>query len=120
MKQNVWKKCFFGAIGLCLMTQPLVGAEDMSSNKNMMMHQCPMMSHEITADDLLNQMDENDKAAYQKLSPEGKALVLKMANVTKMNNNPMMMMQKCMSMMEMMMSKMNMMDNQNMMHMQNK
>ena len=110
--RNCWKNCFLSAVGLSLVVLPLSGAEEMSSNKNMMMHPCPMMSLEMTEGELLNQMDENDRATYQNLSPEGKALVFKMCNMTKMNNNPMMMMQRCMSMMEMMMSKMNMMDQQ--------
>lgn len=67
------------------------------------------MAQEMTESELLQQMDDKDKAVYQKLDSAGKALVLKMANTAKMNNNPMMMMQNCMTMMNMMMSKMKMM-----------
>lgn len=114
MKKSIYSL----SIGLCLLAQPLIGSDDMMmSNKNMMMNQ---MSQEMSENDLLKQMDEKDKATYQNLSSEGKALVLKMVNITKMNNNPMMMMQKCMSMMQMMMSRMDMMEKQNMMNMQKK
>lgn len=102
--------------GSCLITYPLIGEENMVSQKNMMMQ--PMMTQEMTENELLNQMSNNDKAVYKQLNSEGKALVLKMANAAKMNNNPMMMMQKCMVMMDEMMSKMkNMMDKEDMMEM---
>ncbi|NNM43463.1 MAG: hypothetical protein HKM07_03890 [Chlamydiae bacterium] len=118
MQKNFWQKCFMSAVVLCLVAQPLIGAEDTPSDKNMMMCQSPMMmSQEMMENDLLKQMDEKDKATYQGLSSEGKALMLKMANNVKMNNNPMMMMQQCMNMM---MSKMDMMEKQNMMNMQKK
>lgn len=117
MKKFFWKRslaCLLG--GSCLITYPLMGEENMPSQKNMMMQQ--MMPQEMSENDLLNQMNDHDKAVYQKLSTEGKTLVLKMANTAKMNNNPMMMMQKCMMMMDEMMSKMkNMMDKKDMMEM---
>ena len=104
--------------GSFLITHSLTGEENMSmsSQKNMMMPQ--MMTQEMTENDLLNQMNDADKAVYQKLNTEEKALVLKMTNTAKMNNNPMMMMQKCMMMMSEMMSKMeNMRDKKDMMEM---
>ena len=91
MKNLSLKRCLVCLLsGSCLITYPLSGEENLSSQKNMMMQQ--MMTHEMTENDLLNQMNDNDKAIYQKLNTEGKALVLKMANTAKINNNPMMMM----------------------------
>lgn len=123
MQKHFWQRCFMGAIGLCLIAQPLIGAEDMSSNKNMMMCPCPMMmsSPEMTESELMQHMDAKDKATYQNLNASEKVFVLKMANIVKMNNNPMMMMQKNMMMMQQCMTMMNtMMSNMNMMDMQKK
>lgn len=121
MKNFFWKRYLTYLLsGSCLITYPLMGEENMPSQKNMMMQQMmqQMMPQEMSENDLLNQMNDHDKAVYQKLSTEGKTLVLKMANTAKTNNNPMMMMQKCMMMMDEMMSKMkNMMDKKDMMEM---
>lgn len=106
MEKFFLKRCLVCILsGFCLVTHPLMGEDNMPSQKNMMMMQQMMTPQEMNENDLLNQMNESDKAVYQKLNVEGKALVLKMANTAKMKH-PMMMMQKCMMMMDEMMSKM--------------
>lgn len=107
MQKKFWQLSLIG----CLIAHPLM-AEEMPSSPNMMMGQMmQQMNRELTENDLLQQMDDKDKITYQKLDAEGKALVLKMANAAKMNNN-LMMMQKCKMMMDKMIS--NMMDKMNM------
>jgi hypothetical protein len=111
VKTSFWKKVRISLCGLCLIACSLTAEDGMDSQNKMMMGQMMkmQMAQEMTESELLQQMDDKDKAVYQKLDSAGKALVLKMANTAKMNNNPMMMMQNCMTMMNMMMSKMKMM-----------
>lgn len=72
------QKCLMGLASLCLLSQPLFGEEKAHTPQLM------------TETELLKQLDEKDQGTYGSLSPEGKALVLKMASLT---NDPVM--QKC-------------------------
>lgn len=90
---------FLVTLFTCLLTYPVFSAQEMGCSRKMMV--CPMMNtNPMTESDLLTQMDDTDKATYQSMNAAGKALILKMANMTKIQNNPIMVMQHCMGMME--------------------
>lgn len=84
MQQKLWQPCLMALTGWSLLTHPLMGEESQPAEQ--------VAAQPMTEGELLQQLDDKDKATYKSLSPDGKALVLKMASLT---NDPLM--QKCKS-----------------------